>query len=44
MLSVIATLSWWGRKIDDDKETAEWMMMVDDVKWVLDGLIAGLGS
>lgn len=40
MLSIIATLSWWGRKIGDGVEKDEWKMMVEDVKWVLDGLIA----
>lgn len=43
MLSVVATLSWWGRKVlASEHGGKKWKVMVDDVKWVVDGLMASM--
>jgi hypothetical protein len=47
VLSVVASLYWWGKKIqtareDDDRES--WVEAVADVEWMLHGLLTAEGE
>jgi hypothetical protein len=47
VLSVVASLYWWGKKVQiagEDDDCESWVEAVADVEWMLHGLLAAEGE
>ncbi|KAJ7732734.1 hypothetical protein DFH07DRAFT_780844 [Mycena maculata] len=43
-LNVLVCLKWWHEKLETDAERDEWDRAVDDVLWVLEGILGEVGT